>query len=171
MIKVIISEEMFKRAKEKADAIGCMGRRSFRHGKGNLVGFLGEEMVKETYPKFRHVDKYSHDFEYLGKTIEVKTKQQNIITAPKGDWEASIVSYSLDENYQSPDRYIFCRVYRDKDGNFPFGWILGSISCEKYKEKSRLLKKGNLDGDNGYIVKNDCYNIFYEELDNWSAED
>lgn len=79
---------------------------------------------------------------------------------PEGYYEASVDVNSL---HQDLDYYIFCRIYK-KDETYPYGWILGGISKQEFLKSSRKLTKGQKDGDNGYIVRQDCYNIRYDAL-------
>ena len=140
---------------------GKYNDRSFMGGKGNVVGFIGEYIVQELRPLYDHVDSFNYDFIADGFKVDVKTKAQTVSKSPKGHYEASVDVNSM---HQSTEYYIFCRVYRDKQGNMPYGWVVGSISKKKFLEKARRLEKGKPDGNNGYIVKQDCYNICYDQL-------
>ena len=140
-IKIDITEEMLEKARKRDE--GQMNHRSFMKGKGNLVGFLGEYIVKEIRPDFKHVDSYNYDFTYKHGTVDVKTKYQTVEKEPDGYYEASVDVNSM---HQDVDKYIFCRIYRDKDGNYPYGWILGGITKKDFLEKARKLKKGEQDG-------------------------
>jgi hypothetical protein len=159
-LKILITKEMFDRATERD--CGQMNRNSFMKGRGNIVGFLGEELVQSLSPDFKLVDGYDYDFEFRGLKVDVKTKRQTVAFAPKPDYEASIAQESL---HQKANCYIFCRVYQDpKTKEYPFGWILGAISKMRYFEMSRKLEKGQKDGNNGFVVVNDCHNLEYRLL-------
>ena len=58
------------------------------------------------------------------------------------------------------DIYIFTRVNIEKS----IGWIAGYISKQEYFSKARFLKKGQIDGSNMFIVKGDCWNLYYRDL-------
>lgn len=152
---IIITKDMIEKARARDH--GAYNNMSFMDGHGNIIGFLGEYMVAEQCPHLIHVDKFTHDFEFNGNTIEVKTKAQNIPTKPKGTFEASVTRKSID--HQIPDYYIFCRIYKMKHG-----WIMGAIASIDFLNIGRWLEKGTRDGDNGYIVKESCINIRYNQL-------
>ena len=59
------------------------------------------------------------------------------------------------------DMYAFVRVKND----LTVGWFLGVKTSKDYFEKARFLKKGDKDGDNGFTVRGDCYNMKISELD------
>ena len=44
------------------------------------------------------------------------------------------------------------------------GWFLGVMQKEKYFINAKFLKAGTRDGDNGFLVKADCYNLAISEL-------
>ena len=158
-IKIQITPEMLERAKSRD--CGQMNSKSFMKGKGNIVGFLGEEMVQSLSKDFIWKDSYDYDFSFKGRTVDVKSKYQSSPLPPKPNYEASIGKDSL---HQRTEFYIFCRIYRDKDGNYPHGWILGAISKEEYFKKAHKLLKWQIDPSNNFYVREDCYNLPYSEL-------
>lgn len=150
---------MLKNAKERD--CGQMNKRSFMKGAGNIIGFLGEEMVKKYSKLFIADESYDHDFLINGKGVDVKTKRQTVSYDPKENYEASVAMTSM---HQDTDYYIFCRVFKDESGNFPYGWIIGAISKKDFVKRSTAMTKGQLDKSNGYFVKENCYNITYDKL-------
>lgn len=169
--RIQITKEMLDRARSKSSQCGWMNKKSFRKGDGNLVGFLGEEMIEHEFGKkfdLRKDDEYTHDFSCQIKGIplrfDVKTKKTSVPYID-GDFEASIVSYQIDDGIQPVDFYVFCRVYFPKDGSDPpFGWIIGKISKRDFIANSTHFKKGEYDKSNDYYVQNDCYNIKYKDM-------
>ena len=157
-IKVIITPDMIEKAKERDK--GKYNNRSFMNGDGNFVGFLGEYIVSFLRPDLIHVDCFNYDFLFRNLKLEVKTKHQTVPHSPRGDYEASVDVNSM---HQETDFYIFCRIYKIKN-EYPYGWVMGGISKANFLIQSRKLIKGDKDGDNGYIVKQDCYNIYYNKL-------
>lgn len=158
-IKVKITSEMIKAA--KARDFGKYNEMSFMNGRGNVVGFLGEYMLHKLRPKYEHIDSFDYDFMAEGFRVDVKTKFQSVDRIPEGYYEASV---TVDSMRQNTDYYIFCRIYKNTFGEMPHGWVIGSISKNKFLKKARRLAKGEQDGDNGYKVKQDCYNIRYDQL-------
>jgi hypothetical protein len=157
-IQVDVTKEMIAKAHERDK--GKYNDRSFMDGKGNFVGFLGEYITHAVRPDFKHVDTFNYDFLWKGRTIDAKTKHQTVPQTPPGYYEASVDVNSM---HQETDYYIFCRIYR-KVNEWPYGWILGGISKQDFLDKARKLTKGDQDGNNGYVVKQDCYNIRYDQL-------
>ena len=165
-IKLKITDDMLDQAQRRNK--GAYNSNSFMAGAGNVVGFLGEYMVQSIRSDFEFKDDFNYDFISKGRKVDIKTKKQNVPTDPLGMYEASIADESL---HQKVDYYVFCRVYWDNiKKTYPFGWILGVISKEKYFKNARRLKKGEKDGSNGYIVKNNCWNISYDKLDKLEEE-
>ena len=154
MVRVEITDEMLIKARRKAIDLGLINN-SIERGDGNLVGFLGEFIaqkviggrIKNTY----EYDLISKD----GTKIDVKTKKTSV--EPKDYYECSIANYNTK---QDCDEYCFVRVKNTLD----VGWFLGRISKEEYFNKAKFLKKGDLDGDNKYVVKADCWNVQIKEL-------
>ena len=159
-IQIQITPQMLQSSKLRD--CGQMNSQSFMKGKGNIVGFLGEEMVLSLSKDFSLVDSYDYDFLFKDRyKIDVKTKYQTMSFAPKPNYEASVARDCL---HQRTDYYVFCRVYRDKNGEYPYGWILGFISKKRYFENSKKLLKGDLDPSNNFTVREECHNLPYSEL-------
>lgn len=156
MIKVSITPEMMERATRKAEELGTL-KRSFMQGEGNLIGFLGEEMVLRCLRHSKEENDYSHDIEFEGKRLEVKTKKTKV--EPRPHYECSLVSYIAGK--QSSQFYVFCRVHESME----YGWILGVKTPSSYMKQARFMKKGDIDPSNNYTVKADCYNLPIKDLD------
>jgi hypothetical protein len=155
--RVEITDEMLSRANARDN--GAYNEMSFLGGGGNITGFLGEYMVESVCKNLKLVDKFDHDFELGEITIDVKTKHQKVSYEPKGDYEGSVTVESLE--FQHPDYYVFCRVY--KDGNtYKHGWVLGGISYSKLMRDGRRVMKGDADGN--FTFKKDNINIRYDQL-------
>lgn len=169
--RVPITPEMVARARAKATKTGQMNSKSFMKGRGNFVGFLGEEIFEAELGKrlrLRKEDEHTHDYRWFvdGKELilDIKTKKT---TRPyvKEEYEASVVSYQIDGETQPVDFYVFCRIYFPPDGSDPpFGWILGKIKKSEFLAQSRFMKKGQYDPSNDYHVRNDCYNMRYSDM-------
>jgi len=154
MVEVKITDDMFVKARRKAIELGQINN-SIERGDGNLIGFLGE-MIAQKVIGGRIKNTYEYDLVLKdGTKIDVKTKKTSV--APKDYYECSIANYNTK---QDCDEYCFVRVKNTLD----IGWYLGRISKEEYFKKAKFLKKGDLDGDNGYVVKADCWNLQIKEL-------
>ena len=93
-----------------------------------------------------------------GYKCDVKTKR--CTSKPKEYYECSVAKYNT---RQDCDYYVFVRVL-EKGGIYSKGWILGCYPQKEYTKDSRALKKGQKDGDNGFIVRADCYNMSISKL-------
>jgi hypothetical protein len=160
MIKVEICPFMMERARQRDK--GQMNHRSFQKGKGNLPGFLGEEMVYLLRPDWDWADRYDYDFECMGITFDAKSKKQTVGYRPEGHWQAAVAKTSL---HQSCHVYVFCRVFFDEDtGKWPYGWVCGWLTKEEYLEDARAFEVGEAEGDNGYTTNEDCLCLPYDRL-------
>lgn len=159
MIEIEITEEMKRRAWRKAREMGKLNN-SITKGDGNIAGFLGEEVansviggaVTNTYD----YDIISGDQQLI--TWDVKTKR--CTSPPKDYYDCSVAAFNTK---QKCDRYVFVRI-ENKNGRWGRAWILGWYDKNQYFKDARFLKKGQIDPDNNFKVKADCYNIAIKDL-------
>ena len=157
MKKIKIKQHHIDKAKLLAKELGTLNN-SITRGEGNLAGFIGEVVVCEIL-EAEHNNTYDSDLTWIdGITIDVKTKRTTV--EPKDYYECSIAAYNTKQNC---DLYAFCRV----SSNMDTLWFLGMIPKETYFKQSRFLKKGQVDGDNNFIVKADCYNMEIKDI--WNS--
>ena len=156
MIEIKITEEMKKRAWGKARSMGEINN-SITKGGGNIAGFLGEEIANKII-KGDINNTYDYDIIKNGVTYDVKTKR--CTSEPKEYYECSVAAFNT---RQKCDHYVFVRVENVK-GKWGRAWILGSYEKDKYFKDARFLKKGQIDGNNNFRVKADCYNIAIKDL-------
>ena len=133
---------------------------SITKGGGNLAGFVGEEMVKSFFPNISHENTYDYDLRLAGATMDVKTKRTTV--APKPHYECSVAAYNTK---QDTDVYVFCRVRN----NYAEGWVLGFYPKDLYYDDATFMEKGQIDPDNNFTVKADCYNLPISSL--WDITD
>ena len=135
----------------RSDALGEL-RTSFTKGKGNMTGFLGEVAFENSFEQFDYVgdESYTHDYEYKGLKVDVKAK--SCTTAPKLDYNASVVSTKFSKF--GADVYFFMRVHKGLRKVWLCGWTLKKTIIHK----KRFDKRGSLDKD-GFRFKADGYNI------------
>ena len=154
MIEIEIQKHHIDKAKAMADDMGILNN-SIMNGKGNIYGFLGEIILSEIL-NLKQCNTYDYDLVTPnGKTVDVKTKKTKMKPLPY--YECSIAAYNTT---QSCDYYAFCRI----DNSMNYLWFLGIIDKTLYFNKARFLKKGQQDGDNGFIVRADCYNLSIEYI-------
>tara|TARA_R100000152_G_C6778909_1_gene210013 strand:+ start:3203 stop:3685 length:483 start_codon:yes stop_codon:yes gene_type:complete len=156
MIEVKITEDMKKRAWQKSREMGKLNN-SITKGEGNIAGFLGEE-IANTLVKGNITNTYDYDIIKDGKKYDVKTKR--CTGKPRDYYECSVAAFNT---RQDCDSYVFVRIENIK-GKWGRAWILGQYPKDQYFKDAKFLKKGQKDGDNGFLVKADCYNISIKNL-------
>lgn len=154
MIEVEISNEMLIKARDKASEMGQLNNSILRGG-GNVAGFLGEVIAAEV---LNGMENNTYNYDMIlddGKTVDVKTKQTSV--KPKPHYGCTVSKASAK---QQCDYYAFVRVKND----FTVGWFLGMMEKDAFLEKAKFWKKGELDTDNNYVVRADCYTLSIAEL-------
>jgi len=155
VIEVKITQDMIDKAESKSQDMGVLNN-SIRNGKGNLVGFLGEQVAVKI---MGGSESNTYDYDIItsdGKKVDVKTKQTTV--KPKPFYECSVAEFNTT---QKCDMYVFVRVKNTLD----VAWFLGVMDKEKYFHKARYLKKGDVDPSNNFVVRANCYNLKIEDLD------
>jgi hypothetical protein len=158
MIEVEITEKMKKRAWRKAREMGKL-KNSITKGDGNIAGFLGEEVANQIICG-TITNTYDYDIvDDCNIRYDVKTKR--CTSEPKDKYECSVAAYNTK---QDCDYYTFVRVeYKNK--RWGRAWFLGAYHKDSYFTDAKFLKKGQLDPDNGFKVKADCYNMPISKLE------
>jgi hypothetical protein len=160
-IMIATTPEILHIARRQAEAMGRL-RNSIRQGDGNFDGFVGEAAVKFLLGIPLEIDQntYDHDIVWHGLSIDVKTKKTSVI--PEPHHECSVAAYNT---RQRCTHYVFTRVY------YPAGllmpqttYIMGWTEKEEYFRRARFLRRGQLDGSNGFAVREDCWNLAYSDL-------
>ena len=154
MDEVIIKPYWLKKAKQKSEEMGVL-RNSISGGQGNIMGFIGEYAVLSLIKGGRIHNTYDYDIKTAISTIDVKTKRTRVKPLPH--YMCSVAAYNTKQNCTY---YVFVRMLSD----YTKCWVLGWLGKEKYFENATFLRKGEEDGDNGYIVKADCYNLPINKL-------
>ena len=155
MYLIELTDEDRSLASKRSAEMGKLNN-SIEAGGGNVAGFLGEIAACRVYGgEIKHT--YQYDLILPdGRTADVKTKRTS--TPPKDYYDCSVADFNT---RQGCDIYIFCRVHYDKTR----AWVLGHYDKKKYIEDARFLRRGEQDGDNGFIVRADCYNMAINQLE------
>lgn len=153
MTKIGIKPEWIEEAKQKAERLGTL-KHSFMNGAGNLIGYLGEIVIRESIGAEAR-NTYHFDLIKNGFKIDVKTKLCS--TEPKENFECSIAAYNT---RQECDYYVFVRIIKD----LSTAWVCGAIKKEDYFSMSKLYKAGYQDLSNGMTFKVDTYNLPINKL-------
>ncbi len=147
--KVPITRDMISRAEEKSKWHGDINN-SIRRGEGNVVGYLGEEMVLSFLSDVVEENSYDYDmirskgtpYEY---TIDVKTKERGVSKkgnpyVPRGHYSVHVGEASM---HQRVDTYVFAQVNRV--GDTYEGWVLGWMDKEEFLRRAKKVKEGEPD--------------------------
>lgn len=149
MIELEVTKQHVVKAEEKSREMGVLNN-SIRQGRGNICGFVGEAVMQD-YFNAKEANTYDYDLIINdGKKVDVKTKQTKV--KPRDYYDCSISNFNTK---QGCDYYAFVRV----NNELTKAWFLGLVDKESYFENSRFLKKGEVDGDNGFVVRADCHNL------------
>ena len=142
-------------AKRRADEMGKIPN-SIMEGRGNLTGFLGEEIAARVFnAKFANTYEYDLILEG-GQTVDVKTKKTGV--KPKGYYECSVSTVT---RKQLCDYYAFVRVLKD----YSMGYFLGWKKNKEYYKEAKEYKKGDIDPDNNHVFKASTFNLAIEDLE------
>jgi len=153
MIEISINKDYMRRAREKASTVGIL-QGSITGGTSNVVGAIGEIIVADSI-EAKQINTYDYDLVKDGVRIDVKTKRCN--TRPLPNYDCSV---ALHGTKQDCDAYVFVRILTDLSK----AWILGGISKQSFYKEATLYRKGDVDSDNGFMFKADCYNLRIDKL-------
>jgi len=153
MIEIPINDDYMRRAREKASTVGIL-QGSITGGTSNVVGAIGEIIVADSI-EAKQINTYDYDLVKDGVRIDVKTKRCN--TKPLPNYDCSV---ALHGTKQDCDAYVFVRILTDLSK----AWILGGISKQSFYKEATLYRKGDVDSDNGFMFKADCYNLKIDKL-------
>lgn len=158
-VEIDITDDILKIANFKAKDMGHLNK-SIMRGEGNLAGFLGEECLKKYFGLKLGTEENTYDYDliYFGERIDVKSKKTSVI--PRFNHECSVAALNTKQNC---DYYIFTRVLFELDVAKKV-YIMGYSKKSDYYKNARFLKKGDIDGSNKFIVREDCYNMYYSDL-------
>ncbi len=148
---------MKQRAWKKAREMGTL-KNSITGGGGNIAGFLGEQVANEV---LKGEVTNTYDYDIVGKggvRYDVKTKR--CTSQPRDYYDCSIAAL---QTKQDCDHYVFVRI-ENINGKWGRAWVLGSYDKESYFKDARFLQEGQIDGDNNFRVRADCYNIAIKDL-------
>ena len=150
-----ISEEM--KAKANKEGLHKNLRNSIRGKDNALVARLGE-MIALFFTKGELVNTFDYDIvSENGIKVDVKTKERTV--DPKPFYEVSVADYNTT---QKCDCYMFVTI------NTKAKPIRASVVGWKWKDdfykSATFHQKGQIDNNNGFIFRADCYNMKFEEL-------
>ena len=154
MIEILVRDDQLIKARDQAVEMGKL-HNSITKGQGNIAGFIGEIITAELLNATQQ-NTYDYDLVLInGETVDVKTKRTSVTPLPH--YDCSVAKLSI---HQQCNNFAFVRVKND----YSVAWFLGVIPRDTYYEMSRFMNKGDIDPDNGYVVKSSCYNLSIEKL-------
>lgn len=155
MIQVEITEEMRVHAIKKAEQMGTLNN-SIMNGKGNAIGFLGEEVARELIGGKEH-NTFQFDFyDPRGHAVEVKTKLCS--SKPQPHYDCTVSGFN---STQECDYYAFVRILND----YKTAWVLGSKIPQEYYGEARHYQKGDRDESNNFTFRSEAFNLRISDLD------
>lgn len=166
MVELSYTKEMLVESAQLADNMGSLNN-SITGGRANRAAFLGE-LALCYYLGATRDDKLGYDLMLGDLKIEVKSKRRT--AHPRPNYSGSV---AVTSNHQKPDFFAFLsltfdgkKMVRGKEYYFDLNsiWFCGMISYDDFILKSKLMKKGQKDPSNGFIVLTDMRNISYSEL-------
>jgi hypothetical protein len=153
MTPIQITTQILNRAKRKAASVGNL-QGSITGSLSNVVGAIGEVIVADVLGATES-STYDYDLIKDGRRIDVKTKRCS--TAPRENYDCSVAAHG---SKQDCDSYIFVRILKDTSK----AWILGEIDKADFYDRATKYRRGDIDPDNGFVFKADCYNLPISEL-------
>ncbi len=158
MKKFKISDGTLLNIKNRAKTLPLLNN-SIRNGKGAVVAYIGEEVVKRVLGG-EIEDTYDYDVVYdNGTKVDVKTKERTV--EPRENYNCTVADFNTK---QECDEYAFVSVLSDHS----VAWYLGKISKEVFYKEAKFYKEGELDPDSppstDFHFKADCYNIPISKL-------
>jgi len=149
-----IYKDQVERAKRLYDFEALNG--SITKGKSNVYGALGEILVADHFFDVGVDFSSTKDYDMIIKGYKVDVKTKRTTVEPKEFYFCSISNWNTK---QECDFYFFVRVMED----FTKGFLLGYIRKKEFYEKAVFKKKGDED-TNGFLFKDNCYNVEISKL-------
>lgn len=164
MQHVVVTEELFdeihdvvsKEAKRMGNLHG-----SIENGDGNYAGLFGEVLFTTVFDGERD-NTYDYDVHRDDRTIDVKTKRRSV--RPEPYYDCSISDYNTE---QECDAYYFVSVQYD----YSEASLLGYLPTDEYYDVAEFREEGDVDPDNGFEFKADCWNVSIEDLRQFDVVD
>lgn len=155
MIKLLVPKSVVDEAKKYSRFVGEI-RGSITQGDGNICGFISKKMVATYLNVPLSIEVGKPNIIYGGKRIGIHGTRTSV--SPQPFHSCNIT----DSNFRNLvfDGYIFARVSYENDKM----WIVGCCTREDLSQKSKFLRAGDPEGDNGYRTRVDCHNIKISSL-------
>jgi hypothetical protein len=165
MIEVNL-EPYLEAAQARSEELGEL-KRSMRGTQANQVGALGEliglDYLRCCGLQVEEVFSTSYDvainIDGKPKTLEFKTKERTVV--PQPFYDCTVPAYN--HSHQRPDYFLFISLLSSGKSNeitrFSRGFILGSITLERFEEVSKPWNPSQIDNSNGWKPTIECHNV------------
>jgi hypothetical protein len=159
-------------AQTRSEQVGELDR-SMRGLSANQVGALGEligvDYLRACGLEVEEVYSTSFDvkvnLEGNWKTLEFKTKERTVV--PQPHYDCTVPAYN--HLHQRPDFFLFISLLSsgksEQITRFQTGYILGSISLEKFDKLATAWNPTQTDESNGWTPTIECYNVPISNLE------
>lgn len=169
ILELPITPEMIELGRRRRIELPESPRNSIMVGERTEYGLVGEEMVlaylkhqTRSNSKIDVAIKSTYDYDIVlytkGVTVRIDVKTKVSDHVPHHDWDVSVAAANTT---QQCDYYCFTRIYED----YSRGFLVGFKDKTKYFQEAQALTKGEMDYDNMYRVRADCYNMKIYNLD------
>jgi hypothetical protein len=155
-IHYTIPKSWIDTAQELADKMGAL-KNSIESGKANVFGFLGE-MVYCHF--FGGAVGGTYDYDHINPFFTVDSKTKSCTSVPHQNYSCSVAAYNTS---QDCDFYSFVRIEKETKER-KSAYLLGYYPKELYYQNAVKFLKGQIDPENRFEVKADCYNMKYGDL-------
>ena len=154
MFKLDINQNQITEAQKMSAGMGALNN-SITSGEGNVVGFLGEIVVRDYYGG---ISANTYDYDLIIKdVVKVDVKTKKCTSPPRDYYECSVAGFNTS---QKCDAYIFVRILKDLSA----AWVLGYKGKTEYYAEAVFHKKGEYDPDNRFTFHCDSYNLRISQL-------
>jgi hypothetical protein len=170
MIEVNL-EPYLEAAQARSEELGEL-KGSMRGTQANQVGALGEliglDYLRSCGLQVEEVFSTSYDvavnIDGKPKTLEFKTKERTVV--PQPFYDCTVPAYN--HSHQRPDYFLFISLLSsgksDDITRFSRGFILGSITLERFEEVSTPWNPSQTDNSNGWKPTIECHNVSISQL-------
>lgn len=156
MIQVNFDEQTIKEAETRYSFEKL--KDSISEGKSNIIGAIGEIVVRDWYSKDHNViDESTFNYDLIINGIKVDVKSKNTIYEPKPHYAIHIPAANIK---QKCDVYLFVRINLERRIAYLTGWI----PKDEFFEKATFIKKGTPGVSPNFVHKADSYNLEIQNL-------
>ena len=155
MIQFEITREMILAAKKESREYSDKLKNSITLGAGTTAGIISEIHFSSHFIGSKRVRSYSHDLEYKGMSIEIKTKRRTVPPEPN-----YFVHIAESSKHQMNEKTYY--VFYSLNSKSRTGHLCGYISSIDFFKKAVFFKTG--EDMEGLVAKTNCYAMRISDL-------